>query len=61
MSIDYIAEELNGMTWNEYRKGCRMSNVEPVRADLAIGDIPSCVRYQIALQKPQSLAKAATT
>ena len=37
-----------------YRKECRLSNVEPVRADFLSGDIPSCVRHQLELQKPQA-------
>jgi hypothetical protein len=33
-----------------YRKECRMTNVEPVRADFLAGDIPGCVQRQIELQ-----------
>jgi hypothetical protein len=51
MTVDLLAEELSGMTWNEYRKECRMSNVEPVRADFATGNIPECVCYQVELQR----------
>jgi hypothetical protein len=60
MSVDLIAEELSGMTWNEYRKECRMSNVEPVRADFATGNIPSGVLYQVELQRPKAKAMSAT-
>ena len=45
--------------YKAYRKECRISNVEPVRADFLAGEIPSCVRYQLDLQKPQ-VAIAAT-
>jgi hypothetical protein len=44
--------------YRAYRAECRISNVEPNRADFLAGDIPTCVRYQLALQKPQT--KAAT-
>jgi hypothetical protein len=45
--------------YQAYRKECQVSNVEPVRADFLAGDIPSCVIYQLDLQKPQT-AQAAT-
>jgi hypothetical protein len=43
-----------------YRAECRISNVEPVRADFLAGDIPSCVSYQLELQRPHQAAQAAT-
>jgi hypothetical protein len=46
-------------TYKLYRKECRISNVEPVRADFLAGDIPNCVHYHMELQKPQA-AMAAT-
>jgi len=48
------------MTYNEYRKECRLSNVEPTKADFKAGDIPNCVRYQIELQQPKAKTMAAT-
>lgn len=45
--------------YQAYRKECRISNVEPVRPDFLAGDIPSCVRYHLGWEKPQS-AFAAT-
>ena len=45
--------------YKTYRKECRISNVEPVRADFLAGDIPSCVTYQLALQEPQAFAATA--
>jgi hypothetical protein len=38
--------------YKAYRAECRISNVQPVLADFLAGDIPSCVRYQIELQRP---------
>ncbi len=46
--------------YKAYRAECRMSNVEPNRADFLAGDIPACVSYQLALQQPHQAAKAAT-
>jgi hypothetical protein len=34
-----------------YRQACRMSNVEPVRADFLAGEIPNCVTYQMELEQ----------
>ncbi len=49
-----------------YRKECRVSNVESVLADFLSGEIPSCVRFHLELQKqlkeriqPQSAMAAA--
>jgi hypothetical protein len=39
--------------YKAYRKECRISNVEPVRADFLAGDIPNCVRYHLEMQKPK--------
>ncbi len=33
--------------YQAYRAECRISNVEPVRADFLAGDIPSCVSYHL--------------
>jgi hypothetical protein len=48
-----------------YRKECKSSGVEPVRADFLAGEIPSCVTYQLGLQRrmneqirPQAAAMA---
>jgi hypothetical protein len=46
--------------YKAYRTECRVSNVEPNRADFLAGDIPACVSYQLALQQPHQAAKAAT-
>jgi hypothetical protein len=43
-----MTEEQN-TAYKAYRKECRMSNVEPVRTDLLMGEIPGCVRYQLEL------------
>ena len=45
--------------YQAYRKECKMSNVEPSRADFLAGDIPECVTYQLVLQKPQAFAATA--
>jgi hypothetical protein len=45
--------------YKAYRAECRVSNVEPNRADFLAGDIPACVSYQLALQKPKALAATA--
>jgi hypothetical protein len=45
--------------YKAYRAECRMSNVLPILADFLAGDIPSCVSYQLALQKPQAQAASA--
>jgi hypothetical protein len=45
--------------YTAYRKECRISNVEPVRADFLAGDIPSGVRYQLELQKQMEQPQAA--
>jgi hypothetical protein len=46
--------------YKAYRAECRLSNVEPNRADFSAGEIPACVRYQLELQKPHLAANAAT-
>jgi hypothetical protein len=33
-----------------YRNECRISNVEPVRADFLAGEIPSCVSFHMELE-----------
>ena len=45
--------------YKAYRAECRVSNVEPNRADFLAGDIPNCVSYQLSLQKPKRLAASA--
>jgi hypothetical protein len=35
--------EQQRLEYKLYRAGCRISNVEPVRADFLAGDIPDCV------------------
>lgn len=50
--------------YKAYRAECRISNVEPNRADFLAGDIPACVRTHLnGVELPQQsalLAKAAT-
>ncbi|HEY6768004.1 MAG TPA: hypothetical protein VI386_24885 [Candidatus Sulfotelmatobacter sp.] len=46
--------------YKAYRNECRVSNVEAVRADFLMREIPACVSYQLALQKPHQAAQAAT-
>ncbi|HWO32401.1 MAG TPA: hypothetical protein VNO32_26700 [Candidatus Acidoferrum sp.] len=55
------------VAYKAYRKECRISNVEPVRADFLAGDIPSCIDIEWRLQieaakktKTNLKAKAAT-
>jgi hypothetical protein len=45
--------------YKAYRKECRISNVEPNRADFLAGEIPTCVRYQLELQQPRLAMSAA--
>jgi hypothetical protein len=45
--------------YKAYRAECRVSNVQPVLADFLACDIPACVSYQLALQKPKALAATA--
>ncbi len=52
--------EQQRLEYKLYRAECRISNVEPVRADFLVGDIPSCVRYHMKLQKPQAAMGAST-
>lgn len=42
--------EQQKIAYKLYRAECRVSNVEPNRADFLAGEIPACVRYQLALQ-----------
>jgi hypothetical protein len=42
-----------------YRAECRVSNVEPVLKEFLASDIPHCVSYQLALQKPKAQAATA--
>ena len=42
-----------------YRAECKISNVMPLLKDFLAGNIPTCVSYQLALQKPQALAASA--
>jgi hypothetical protein len=51
--------EQQKVAYKAYRKECRISNVEPVRADFLAGDIPHCVAHQLALQEPQAFAATA--
>jgi hypothetical protein len=46
--------------YKAYRKECKVSNVEPVRADFLMGEIPSAIEHQLELQKPHQAAQAAT-
>jgi hypothetical protein len=50
--------------YKAYRADCRMSNVEPNRADFLAGDIPNCVRVHLSgvelPQRPALVAQAAT-
>ncbi len=46
--------EQQKIDYQAYRKECRISNVEPVRKDFLAGEIPSCVRYHLDLQKQQA-------
>jgi hypothetical protein len=43
--------EQQKLEYKLYRAECRMSNVEPVRADFLTGEIPDCVTYQLELQQ----------
>jgi paraquat-inducible protein B len=46
-----------------YRAECRLSGVEPVRKDFLVGDIPTCVIFQMELvrkmEQPQLVIGAA--
>jgi hypothetical protein len=39
------------LEYKMYRAECRIRNVEPVRADFLMGEIPSCVAYQLVLEQ----------
>jgi hypothetical protein len=45
--------------YKAYRAECRVSNVEPNRADFLAGDIPAFVIYHLVLQKPKAFAASA--
>jgi hypothetical protein len=45
--------------YKAYRAECRVSNVEPNRADFLAGDIPAFVIYHLVLQKPKAFATSA--
>jgi hypothetical protein len=64
--IDYLAEEealtpqqakrvkmteLQKFEYKLYRQGCRVENVEPVRADFLTGEIPWCVINHMELEQ----------
>jgi hypothetical protein len=45
--------------YKAYRAECRVSNVEPNRADFLAGEIPAFIIYHLVLQKPKAFAASA--
>lgn len=43
--------EQQKLEYKLYRAACRISNVEPVRADFLVGDIPNCVINHMELEQ----------
>jgi hypothetical protein len=54
--------EQQKLEYRLYREACKISNVEPVRADFLAGDMPSCVSSHMELEQneveQQKTAKA---
>lgn len=46
--------EQQKLEYKLYRAECRISNVEPVRADFLAGEIPNCVTYHMEFEQNES-------
>jgi hypothetical protein len=59
---DFYMGEKQEREYKAYRSACRLSGVEPTKADFLLGDIPSCVIREmewVRQQRPQVAMGAA--